>query len=207
MKAFVILCLVAFGCFAEPVIFYSKTFPGSVPAFVSVELKKDGSAVYQEAPVDENAVKFTLPPATVTEIFDLTEKLDRFQRPVESNLKVANMGAKLFRFTDGAEKHEVVFNYSLDESAKALSDCFERIVETQRIFFDLERTVRFDKLGVNKSILMVQGAIERNRLVGPERFLPMLDRVAKNDSYLNMARERAVALADSIRTPKQKAAE
>ncbi len=191
--------------FAEPVVFYSKTFPGSSPPFVSVELKKDGSAVYKETAEDNIATK--LPDTEAAQIFELVDKLDRFKRPLESGLKVANMGAKLFRFTDGEEKNEVQFNYSLDESAKALSDCFERIVETQRIFFDLERTVKFDKLGVNRSILLVQGAIERNRLVGAERFLPMLDRIAKNDSYLNMARERAVALADSIRAPKAKAAE
>lgn len=193
--------------FAEPSVFFSKTFPGSIPPYVSVDVKKDGSTVYMEAPNDDSAVEFKLPQAAVDEIFALAEKLDHFKHPLESNLKVANMGKKLFRYSDGAEKHEAVFNFSLDESAKLLLDWFERITETQRLYFDLERSVRFDKLGVNKTILQVQSLLERNRLVAGERFLPLLDRVAKNDTYLNMARERAAFLGDAIRNPKPKPAE
>ena len=48
---------------------------------------------------------------------------------------------------------------------------------------------------------------DRKRLVGVERFLPLLDRVAKNDTYLHMARERAAALADVFRNPKPKTTE
>jgi hypothetical protein len=184
---------------AEPSIFYSKTFPGSIPPYVSIDVKKDGSVVYMEAPNDENAVRFKLPEAAVPEIFALAEKLDRFKNPLESNLKVANMGVKLFRYTDGPETHEAKFNYSLDENARLLNDWFERITETQRLYFDFERVVRFDKLGVNKTILQVQAYIDRNRLIGADRFLPLLDRVAKNDTYLHMARDRAAALADFIR--------
>ena len=66
--------------------------------------------------------------------------------------------------------------------------------------------VRFDRLGVNRSLLQVEAAFDRKRLVAPERFLPLLDRIAKNDSYLHMARERAASLADFIRVPRPKAA-
>jgi hypothetical protein len=47
--------------------------------------------------------------------------------------------------------------------------------------------------------------MERNRVVGGEQFLPLLDRVIKNDSYLNMARERAASIAAVIRAGKPKA--
>jgi hypothetical protein len=190
-----------------PRIFYSKSFPGSVPAYVSVQIEKDGKSVYQEAPDDESPVAFKLPEQEVAAIFALAQKLDKFKRPLESNLKVANMGVKTFRFEHGAEKNEVKFNYSLDEDAKALADWFERIAETQMLHFGLERTVRFDRLGVNKSLLQLEAAYDRNRLVAVERFLPMLDRVAKNDSYLHMARERAASLAEAFRNPKPKTTE
>jgi hypothetical protein len=54
-------------------------------------------------------------------------------------------------------------------------------------------------------LLQMQAAMERGRLVATDQFLPWLDRVAKNESYLNMARERAASLADTIRNPKAKA--
>jgi hypothetical protein len=47
----------------------------------------------------------------------------------------------------------------------------------------------------------------RKRLVGLDRFLPLLDKVAKNDVYLHMARERAASLASAIRDPKPKTTE
>jgi hypothetical protein len=187
-----------------PTVFYSKAFPGSVPAFVSVEVHRDGSTVYKEAPDDEQPVEFRLPPAEVDQVFTLADRLDKFKRPLESGLKVANMGQKTFRYQDGSVKNEVQFNFSMDETAKALLDWFERVTETQQLYFGLERTVKFDKLGVNKSLLQLESAWDRNRLVTPQRFLPLLDRVAKNESYLHMARERAAALADTLRNPKPK---
>ena len=192
---------------STPKLLYSKSFPGSVPAYVSVELLKSGQAVYKEAPDDESPVDFKLSPEDTNEIFALVDKLDRFKRPLESNLKVANMGMKTFRFEDGSAKNETKFNYSIDPDANLLLDWFERLTETQRLQFDLERTAKFDKLGVNKTLLQIEMAYNRKRLVGVDRFLPLLDRVAKNDTYLHMARERAASLADAFRNPKPKTTE
>ena len=205
---FTALLLTASTLFAAtgPVVTYTKSFPGSVPAYVSVTIQKDGRAVYKEAVDDEDPVSFKISAEEVQMLFGLADTLDHFQNPLESGLKVANMGKKTFAWQDGAQKHETSFNFSLDENAKTLLDWFERVTETQQLYFALERTVRFDKLGVNKSILQVEAAWDRKRLVGPERFLPLLDRVAKNDSYLHMARERAAALAEVFRNPKPRPA-
>jgi hypothetical protein len=48
----------------------------------------------------------------------------------------------------------------------------------------------------------VEAAYDRQRIVGLDQFLPLLDRVAKNSSYLNIARDRAAALAEMMRAPK-----
>jgi hypothetical protein len=62
--------------------------------------------------------------------------------------------------------------------------------------------VKYDKLGVNQALLQFNIAMDKKRVVSPQLFLPMLDRVAKNATYLNMARTRAANLADSIRAEK-----
>ena len=93
------------------------------------------------------------------------------------------------------------FNYSQDVNAQALWDWFERITESEQHLVNLERTVRFDKLGVNDVLLQLQITYERKRLVAPEQFLPLLDRVVKNESYMHIARERAAGIAESIRKP------
>jgi hypothetical protein len=65
----------------------------------------------------------------------------------------------------------------------------------------LERTARYDKLGVNDALLVLDISMEHKRVVAAQQFLPLLDRIAKNDSYLHIARERASALAEAIRKP------
>jgi hypothetical protein len=184
---------------AEPRLFYSKFFKGSTPEFVAITLQASGQVTYKEAKDDDNPIKVQLSPGETQEIFGLADKLDRFQRPLESGLKVANMGIKTFRFEDGADKHEIQFNYSQDTTAQALLDWFERITESERHFIELDRTVHYEKLGVNDVLLQLQITYEHKRLVAPEQFLPLLDRIAKNESFLHIARERAAGLTESIR--------
>jgi hypothetical protein len=73
------------------------------------------------------------------------------------------------------------------------------MAEAQSHLVNLERAVQFDKLSVNKVLLQIQVTMEKNRLVARDQFLPVLDKVANDESYLNMARERAATLARAIR--------
>jgi hypothetical protein len=41
--------------------------------------------------------------------------------------------------------------------------------------------------------------------MGREQFLPLLDRVAKNEGFVNLARDRAARLADALRAASVKA--
>jgi hypothetical protein len=187
-----------------PRLFYSKAFPGSAPPYMEVILDKQGRGEYREAPNEEDPLVFQLDEADVKQVFDLATALNHFQNPLESGLKVAKMGEKTFRWEDGAARHEQKFNYSLDENARLLQDWFEKMTESALHRINLERTARFDRLGVNKALLQIEAAWDRKRLVAVSQFLPMLDRVAKNESYLHMARGRAAALADAFRATKAK---
>ena len=189
-------------CAAEPRLFFSKSFPGSTPAYVAITVEQSGAGVYKEAADDDNPLKFQLSSADTTEMFTLADKLDRFKRPLESPLKVAKMGMKTLRYEEDGKSTEVKFNFSEDVDARSLTDWFERISETGQSYYALERAVKYDKLGVNQALLQFEISKDHKRLVSPQLFLPMLDRVAKNDSYLNMARSRAANLAESIRAAK-----
>ena len=201
MKIVAVTLLFSATLCASPSLFYSKYFKGSVPEYVAITVGRDGQVTYQEAKDDDNPIKIQLDAPAVQEMFELSDKLDHFAHPLESGLKIANLGEKTFRFEDGAERHEVQFNYSQDLNAQALLDRFERITETEQHFVNLDRTAHFEKLGVNDVLLQMQVTWEHNRLVAPEQFLPLLDRIAKNESYLHISRERAAAIADAIRKP------
>jgi hypothetical protein len=194
---------------AAPRLIYTKSFPGSVPAFIEIAVARSGDGVYKEDPKDEDPLKFQLSSADTDQIFHLADSLGHFSQPLEAKAKVANMGMKTFRYEEGAEGagtdvkfSEVKFNFSENPDAQALADWFERMAETERAYIELERAVRFDKLGVQDAILRIEIVRDQKRLTAPQQFLPLLDRVAKNESFLHIARDRAGELADQIRAAK-----
>ena len=185
----------------SPRIVYSKYFKGSVPEFVKIVVDKSGTVTYQESVNDELPVKFEITPETVNTVFNLADKLNHFSRPLEAQLKVANMGMKTFRYEDGSAATETKFNFTNDLDARQLADWFDSVIESEGDYIMLERTVKFDKLGVNQALLQVQMTMERNRLVAPRQFLPLLDRISKSETFMHMSRERAATLADAFRNP------
>ena len=197
-----LLALVGLTCAAQDGrLIYSKSFPGSTPEYVKITLERNGTAVYMEAPDDSQPLTLKLTEAEVGAIYALAEKLGWFSRPIESGLAVAKMGDKTLRYEAEGKAQEQKYNYTQDPDAQALTDWFERITESERYLIELERAARFDKLGVNRVILQIQAAWDRKRLVAVDQYLKWLDRVARNESYMNMARERAARLADSFRNP------
>ena len=185
-----------------PLLFYSKSFPGSVPPYVEITLTKSGDVAYREAPNEDNPIKFQLKDAEAEEVFGLVEKAGSLKHDLEASAKVAFMGTKTFRYENGSEKNEVKFNYTQDAAAQALQDWFERMAESAQRLIDLERAAKYDKLGVVKALLLLETSLEHKRLLGPEQFLPMLDRIAKNESYMHTAQARAADIASAIRNPK-----
>jgi hypothetical protein len=183
-------------------IIYSKSFTGSVPPYIEIVIEKSGASLYKEDPKDDDPIKFELSASETEQIYGLAEKLGNFGRPLEAGLKVANMGAKTFRYEGPDGAREVKFNYSEDNDAKTLYDLFEQISETERAFITLQSAVRFDKLGAQDAVLRIEALRAQKRLLPQTQFLPLLDRVAKNESFLHMARDRAATLADAIRKPK-----
>ena len=185
-----------------PRLFYSRSFPGSVPPYFQVTLEQNGDVEYREAPDEDNPLKFHLAEADTREVLGLAEKLDYFKHPLESTLKVAFMGMKTFRYENGDQKSEVKFNFSEELAARELVDWFERMAESAEHRIELERTAKYDRLGVLKALLLLESAMDRKRLVGLDQYLPMLDRIAKNENYMHTARARAAEIAEAIRNPK-----
>lgn len=191
-----VLLLLAVSAQAEPALRFSKSFPGSAPAYYQIELSASGQALYREAPDEEPPLKIQLAANEAATIFALARKLDRFARPLESGLNVAKMGEKKYAWIEGSTRNEQTFNYTTDLDAQALQDWVERIATTALLYYDLERTIKFDRLGSYNMLLKLEAAWDKQRILGVALYLPLLQRVAKNESYMNMARERARKLID-----------
>ncbi len=193
-----LLCLAQLLPALERVTFI-KIFPKSVPEYVQVTVDSTGAADYREAADDDRPLRFTLPKADIDEVFAKAAKLNHFQDKLESPARVANMGMKTLRYESGADKHETSFNYSDNTDARDLTDWFERASETARARSLLESATKYDKLGVNQALLYVQACWEKKRLIAGAQLLPLLDRIAKNETLVNMARTRAAMLATQLR--------
>ncbi len=180
-------------------ITYTKAFPGSDPEYVSISVDRSGMVFYKEMADDDAPDTFQLEPKFTDTIFDLATKLGHFKKSVESGAKVANMGAKTFRWEDGNDAGQTTFNYSNDASAQALWNWFEWMTSSQRAYLELNRAVRHDKLGVNDALIKITDLWTDSKLVGTPQCRPLFDRVAKDESFIHLARERAAELADAVR--------
>ena len=186
---------------ADPSLCFTKSFPGSRPDFYKIDLSSALAPSSTGKPRRGTAAQIPTLRTRNRHHLRLARKLDRLGRNLESGLAVARMGEKKYAWIEGAERREQTFNYSADPDAQALQEWVERIAEAALLYYDLERTVKYDRLGTYKMLLKIEASWDKRRLAGHSVFLPLLDRVAKSESYMNMARERARQLAEVFRNP------
>ena len=180
-------------------VFFSKTFPTGVPTYFQVLLDSTGTVTYAEDPDGEDPTQFEVNAQKASKIFALFKGLSHARTNVASSRKVAFTGDNLLRFegSDG-RRYETSFNYTENKDARALASWFERVGETVRRRLELERVAQFDRLGVNKTLLVFQIAFDKGRIVAPLQFLPVLNKIASGRKYVRIARSRAASLIERI---------
>jgi hypothetical protein len=185
-----------------PTITFRKIFKSSYPEFVEIKVTQRGTGTYDIRQLDDEAspAPFEIGSALTQRIFELTARLRNFQGlDLDVHRRIANLGEKTFRYEKAGETHEVKFNYTLDDSATQLLNIFEGLTRQEADLSNLERAMRYDRLGVNDAVRQVEGDYNQKLLPEPERLLPPLDRVAADSAFVDIARQRARTLATRIR--------
>lgn len=185
-----------------PTIIYRKVFKSSYPEYVQIKVSQNGTATYDIRQLDDESdpVAFEINPPLVQRIFDLASKLHNFQGvDLDIHRRIANLGEKTFQYTKGSEIHEVKFNYTLDESATQLLNIFEGLGRQESDLSNLQRVMRYDHLGVNDALVQIETDYNNKIFPEPERLLGALDQVSADDKFIDIARQRARALASRIR--------
>jgi hypothetical protein len=183
-------------------ITYRKVFKTSFPEFVEIKVDQAGSGTWDIRQLDEEASPqpFQVSPALAQRIFALAGNLHNFQGvDLDVHRRLANLGEKTFIYTSGGETHTTTFNYTLDQSATQLTNLFEGLARQTTDLSDLARTMRYDHLGVNDVMKQIEDDYNTKQLPEPELLLPTLDQLAADDKYVDIARQRARALASKIR--------
>ena len=182
---------------------YRRVFKSSVPEFIEIRIQENSAAAtYEIRQLDEDpgAIPFEIGPALRSKIFQLVSELHYFKGlDLDVHRKIANLGEKTFRWDAGAEASEVKFNYTLNSAATQLLQICEGLARQQELIDLLQRRIRYDRLGVNDALLQFENDFNKSVLPEPERALPLLDQIAGDSRFVEIARQRSRALAERIR--------
>jgi len=182
---------------------FRRIFKSSTPEFIEISVREDSDeASYEIRQLDDDPEKlaFEVSAPLRGKMFELAGQLNRFQgQDLDVHRKIANLGEKTFRWEKGSEVHEAVFNYTLNTAAAQLLQIFEGLARQQELLMLLERRMKYDRLGVNDALLQFESELNRNLLPEPRRALDKLDQIAGDSRFVEIARQRARALAERIR--------
>jgi hypothetical protein len=184
-------------------ITYRRVFKNSSPEFIEVKIGEEGKATFDIRQLDDDAdpQPFEVGPPVRKKIFELAAELKNFAIDnLDIQKKIANLGQKTFRYENGPEVHETSFNYTVNASAAQLMQMFEGLARQQQDLVLLQRQAKFDRLGVNDALMQFESDMDHRLLPEPERLLPILDQIAADPHFLEIARSRSRALAERIRT-------
>lgn len=182
---------------------FRRIFKSSTPEFIEITVRQDSDdATYEIRQLDDDpgAAGFQVSAPLRGKMFDLAAQLNHFNgQDIDVHRKIANLGEKTFRWQQGAESHEVKFNYTLNSAATQLLQIFEGLARQQELLMLLERRMKYDRLGINDALLQFETDLNRNLLPEPQRALPTLDQIAGDSRFIEIGRQRARALAERIR--------
>jgi len=182
---------------------YRRIFKSSSPEFIEIRIREDAdAATYEIRQLNEDAgtTPFEVGPALRGRIFQLASELHHFKGlDLDVHRKIANLGEKTFRWESPAGTSEVKFNYTLNSAATQLLQICEGLARQQELIELLQRRIKYDRLGVNDALLQFENEFSKSVLPEPERALPLLDQIAGDSRFVEIARQRSRALAERIR--------
>jgi hypothetical protein len=206
-----VLCLFAVGPLSAAAslpgtgakISFTRMFQGSSPEFIQITVRDDSdAATFEIRQLDEDAgaLPFIVSAGLRAKIFGLAGDLHNFQgQDLDVHRKIANLGEKTFHWQQGTVSHETKFNYTLNPAAAQLLQIFEGLARQQEHYALLERRIRYDRLGINDALLQFESDLNRGLMPEPQRLVPLLEQIASDTKFVEIARQRARALADRLR--------
>ena len=189
---------------AQPAkVTFRRVFHGSTPEYIELVIRDDSkTATYEIRQMDDDpgSLPFEISDALRSKIFELTAQLHNFQGlDLDVHRKIANLGEKTFRWEQGGVVHETKFNYTLNQPASQLLQIFEGLARQQEHYELLTRRMRYDRLGIYDALLQLETDFNRGLLPEPQRLVPLLDQIATDTKFVDVARQRARMLEDRIR--------
>jgi len=187
----------------DPKLIYRKVFKSSSPEFIEVVVTLSGASVVDIRQLDDDPdpQPVEISPELAAQMFAMAGELNHFQN-IELDVKrrLANLGQKTFRYEAGGQASETSFNYTVNQTAVQLMQAFEGIARQEGHRQLLLHRLRFDRLGVNDALLSLESDLRRGLIPEPARLVPVLEAVSNDTRVIEMARSRARALIERMRS-------
>jgi hypothetical protein len=190
-----------------PVISFTLDFPQGTPPFYNIAVESTGRAEYKSTPKPKNVgdpylLKFVASQPTRTRLFELARQLKFFRGNFDyTKSKVAFTGTKTLSFKNADEEHETSYNWSENAQIQEITTIFENVENTIELGRQLQDKYRYDKLGVDAVLKILDQEATSNHLAELQVIQPILTRIAKDPGMMNISRRLADSLLARIPKP------
>ena len=183
-------------------VIWQKDFSRGKVETHRIEIRGDGKARYElkQDEADPLAVDFQLQPHTLDSLWEMFAQADFLNEDKNfvSSRRVADTGTRTIRLESGRQTREVVFRHTEDRTLRKIVDFFDHLSRQERSLLDIKLALKHDRLGVPRKLDQLEGALHRKTIVDPQRFAPILKRISRDTSLMNLARKKARSLLRQI---------
>jgi hypothetical protein len=187
-----------------PTITFTQSWPDATPPYYSVVVSNDGRSAYHSTAKAENDgdpydVKFVMSDANLAKVLRLAKELNFFEGNFDyKKSRIAFTGTKTLQYQEGKTVHATSYNWSDNVKVQQLTSLFQGISETIELGRLISEKYRFDKLGVDAELKKLESAAKGGRLEEIQAIEPILSKIAKDSSVMNISRRRAEFVLSKI---------
>jgi hypothetical protein len=187
---------------ATPSITFERVWEDFTPQSVSITVSANGTAKYSSRDPGKNAdeadeyhTEFTMSHDRCDKLFRYAREADYFQGDFTfKKHAVASTGKKTLTYADASRRFNTTYDYSEHKAIQEITSIFMGISNTIEHGRKLQFLRRFDKLGLEAELKVMEDAAESHSLVEIQLIAPTLESIAEDHAILNIARQRAYRL-------------
>ena len=184
---------------ATPSITFERVWQDFTPQNVTIAVSANGVTKYSSrtsatngGDADEYQTEFTMSHDRCDKLFRYAREANYFQGDFAFKKHVvASTGKKTLVYADASRHFNTTYDYSEHKAIQEITSIFSGISNTIEHGRKLQFLRRFDKLGLEAELKVMEDAAESHSLVEMQLIAPALESIAEDHSILNIARQRA----------------